>query len=260
MKLDPVLLRMAASWSLNAYKEENDNAIKIENKFTGATAFIAKRKTIDIVAFRGTQKKLNDILTDLCVVPVPYAGRLCHAGFVIQHRSIWKEILQHIDPNKRTLFTGHSLAGALASLSCSKLRKHTNKNLNLVTFGKPNVYFKGFKRPMYLDNQVSCVHAGDIVAYIPRFCYGPSVSQTMLYFANNGTTVVDPDERFKKTDRGNLKKRVENHSMQGYVERVEEYIAQRELDAKKVSDIKKKRKAKKESKSETKSSESSNTD
>ena len=113
---------------------------------------------------------------------------------------------------------------------------------------------------MYLDNQVSCVHAGDIVAYIPRFCYGPSVSQTMLYFANNGTTVVDPDERFKKTDRGNLKKRVENHSMQGYVERVEEYIAQRELDANKVSDIKKKRKAKKESKSETKSSESSNTD
>ena len=102
MKLDPVLLNMV-SWSQKAYNNKNKDAIKIENKFTGATAFVVKRKTIDVIVFRGTQKKVNDILTDMCVVPVPYAGRLCHGGFVAQHASIWGKIKKHLDPKKRTL-------------------------------------------------------------------------------------------------------------------------------------------------------------
>ena len=70
MKLDPVLLNMACSWSMKAYNDKNKDAIKIENSITGATAFVIKRKTIDIIAFRGTEKKLNDILTDLLRIPV----------------------------------------------------------------------------------------------------------------------------------------------------------------------------------------------
>ena len=31
MKLDPVLLNMACSWSIKAYNDENRDAIKIEN-------------------------------------------------------------------------------------------------------------------------------------------------------------------------------------------------------------------------------------
>ncbi|MDB4416860.1 hypothetical protein N9277_01195, partial [bacterium] len=63
MKLDPVLLNMACSWSIKAYNDENRDAIKIENKLTSATAFVVKRKSIDIIVFRGTQEKV-DILTD----------------------------------------------------------------------------------------------------------------------------------------------------------------------------------------------------
>ena len=64
MKLDPVLLNMAASWSQKAYNNKNKDAIKIENKFTGATAFVVKRKTIDVIVFRGTQKTFTEATKD----------------------------------------------------------------------------------------------------------------------------------------------------------------------------------------------------
>ena len=223
MKLDPVLLNMACSWSIKAYNDQNRDAIKIENKLTGATAFVVKRTSIDVIVFRGTQRKINDILTDICVVPVPYAGRLCHGGFVAQHASIWGKIKKHLDPKKRTLICGHSLGGALAELSAAKLNgKHDN--INLITFGKPNVFFKGFKKPMSLDNQISCVHGSDMVARIPRFCYGPSSSQTMLYFGNSDSDYINPSKETRVADRGNLKDRIADHLMEGYNQRLKRFL------------------------------------
>ena len=221
MKLDPVLLNMAVSWAMNAYKEKNKDAIKIESKWTSTTVYVAKRKSIDIIAFRGTQQG-RDWLTDALVVPVPYAGRLCHGGFVAAHASVWKEVEKHIDPKKRTLICGHSLGGALAELSAAKLNgKHDN--LNLVTFGKPNVFFKGFKRPMKLDTQISCVNGSDAVARIPRLCYGPSKSQDMLYFSNGGVDYINPSSYLRKKDRG-IKDRISDHFMEGYKERLTQFL------------------------------------
>jgi len=221
MKLDPVLLNMAVSWAMNAYKEKNKDAIKIESKWTSTTVYVAKRKSIDIIAFRGTQQG-RDWLTDALVVPVPYAGRLCHGGFVAAHASVWKEVEKHIDPKKRTLICGHSLGGALAELSAAKLNgKHDN--INLVTFGKPNTFFKGFKKPMTLDNQISCVNGSDAVARIPRLCYGPSKSQDMLYFSNGGVDYINPSSYLRKKDRG-IKDRISDHFMEGYKERLTQFL------------------------------------
>ena len=221
MKLDPVLLNMAVSWAMNAYKEKNKDAIKIESKWTSTTVYVAKRKSIDIIAFRGTQQG-RDWLTDALVVPVPYAGRLCHGGFVAAHASVWKEVEKHIDPKKRTLICGHSLGGALAELSAAKLNgKHDN--INLVTFGKPNTFFKGFKKPMTLDSQISCVNGSDAVARIPRLCYGPSKSQDMLYFSNGGVDYINPSSYLRKKDRG-IKDRISDHFMEGYKERLTQFL------------------------------------
>jgi predicted lipase len=126
MKLDPVLLSMACSWSMKAYNETNRDATKIESGLTSTTAFVIQRKTIDIIVFRGTQQ-VGDWAFNLFPVPVPYAGRLCHAGFVAAHASVWDDIEPYIDYNKRTLICGHSLGGALAELSAAKLNgKHDN--------------------------------------------------------------------------------------------------------------------------------------
>ena len=138
------------------------------------------------------------------------------------HMSVWGKIKKHLHPKKRTLFCGHSLGGALAELSVAKLTgKHPN--LNLVAFGKPNTFFKGFKRPMELDKQLSCVHASDLITTIPRFLYGPSKSQTMLYFANSGEDYIDPDKAFRKKDR-RLSRIVSDHLMEGYTERLETFL------------------------------------
>jgi hypothetical protein len=155
-------------------------------------------------------------------VPVPYAGRLCHGGFVAAHLSVWGKIKKHLHPKKRTLFCGHSLGGALAELSAAKLTgKHPN--LNLVAFGKPNVFFKGFKRSMELDKQISCVYGSDFITTVPRFFYGPSKSQTMLYFANDGADMIDPPKAFRKKDR-TLRSLVSDHLMGEYTERLEAFL------------------------------------
>ena len=221
MKLDPVLLDTACLYSNKAYNDKIPISIKIESKLTSTTAFIIKRNTIDIVCFRGS-RGLHDWLFNLSALPVPYAGRLCHGGFVAAHLSVWGRIKKHLHPKKRTLFCGHSLGGALAELSVAKLNgKHPN--LNLVAFGKPNTFFKGFKRPMELDKQLSCVHASDLITTIPRFLYGPSKSQTMLYFANSGEDYINPDKAFRKKDR-HLSRIVSDHLMEGYTERLEVFL------------------------------------
>ena len=137
--------------------------------------------------------------------------------------SVWKKVLKYIDYDKRTLICGHSLGGALAELSAAKLWKKHN-NLNVITFGKPNTFFKGFKRPMTtLDNQISCVQGSDLVARIPKFCYGPSKSQTMLYFANNGVDFVNPDKLTRDEDR-RISDAISDHFMEGYKDRLEKFL------------------------------------
>ena len=86
-KLDPLLLNMAASWSQKAYNKKNSGTIKIESKFSSTTVYIKKNNSIDVIAFRGTQQG-RDWLTDAFIVPIPYAGRLCHGGFTLAHRSV----------------------------------------------------------------------------------------------------------------------------------------------------------------------------
>ena len=130
---------------------------------------------------------------------------------------------------KRTLICGHSLGGALAELSASMLNgKHDN--INLITFGKPNVFFKGFKKPMTLDNQISCVQGSDMIARVPRLCYGPSKSQTMLYFSNAGPDYIDPSKDIRVADRGGLKDRITDHMMDGYKDRLKEFLREQKKE------------------------------
>lgn len=222
--IDPVLLNTAVSYCEKAYDNEIEDAIKIESKLTSTTVFIIKRKTIDIIAFRGTQQA-RDWLFNLSAIPIPYANRLCHSGFVMAHISVWSKIKKHLDMKKRTLVCGHSLGGALAELTAAKLhRKHPN--LNLCTFGKPNTFFKGFKKPLKLDRQMSVVLGSDVVAKIPRICYGPSVSQTMLYFANSGKDMINPARKERAND-SKVSDMVSDHFMPNYKERVKRWAKNR---------------------------------
>ena len=232
-ELDRLLLETGCKYSTLAYDDKIKKGIKIESKLTSTTAYVVKTKSVDIICFRGTAQ-LRDWLFNVSAFPVPYAGRLCHGGFVAAHASIWRKIKKHINYDKNTLICGHSLGGALAELSAAKLYKK-HKNLSLVTFGKPNTFFKGFKRPMKLKGQLSVVSGSDVVSRIPRLCYGPSVSQTIIYFANNGDDFVNPPAELKKRDfMAKTTEAISDHFMPGYEERLFNYIE---------NNIKKKQKA-----------------
>jgi pimeloyl-ACP methyl ester carboxylesterase len=238
MSIDPVLLKMGCSWSMKAYEDEPRDAIKIESKLTSTTVFIAKRKTVDVIAFRGSQQAV-DFLFDVFAFPVPFAGRLCHGGFTLALKSVWDEIEPHIDYSKRTILCGHSLGGALAELAAAKIHKK-HKNLNLVTFGKPNTFFKGFKRPMALDKQYSLIRGSDMVARMPRLLYGPSSSQTVIYFTNFGGCKINPTARLKRQDfMTEPDEAVSDHFMEGYKLSLDEWLdgIKRSKDRKKLEEI-----------------------
>jgi|TARA_B100000287_G_C20668294_1_gene792507 hypothetical protein len=223
--LDQQTLQMACKYSIMAYEDEIPNAVKIESKWTSTTAYYIKgtEKTPDILAFRGTAQGI-DWVTDALVIPVPFAGRLCHGGFTLAFLSVWGKIKKQLRMDHPLLICGHSLGGALAELAASKLHKK-HKRASLCTFGKPNTFFKGFKRPMKLTRQVSCVSGSDIVARIPRFCYGPSVSQTILYFANDGKDHVNPPAELKRDDFMAAKTdAISDHFMEGYQKRLTAYF------------------------------------
>ena len=224
--LNSHLLELACNYSIRAYEDAIPDTVKIESKLTSTTAYFKKgtEEIPDILAFRGTAQGL-DWVTDALVVPVPYAGRLCHGGFTAAHASVWGKIKKHIRMDHPLLICGHSLGGALAEITAAKLHKK-HSMLSLCTFGKPNTFFKGFKRPMALLDQISCVSGSDIVARIPRFCYGPSVSQTILYFANDGKDHIDPPSELKKEDFMAAKTdALSDHFMEGYQARLWKYLA-----------------------------------
>ena len=225
-RLEGAALALACKYSILAYQEEVPDTTKIESKLTSTTAFFHRGEGDypDVLAFRGTAQGL-DWVTDAMVIPVPYAGRLCHGGFTAAHASVWGKIKKLIRMARPLLICGHSLGGALSELSAAKLHKK-HEQLSLVTFGKPNTFFKGFKRPMRLLRQISCVSGSDIVARIPRFCYGPSVSQTMLYFSNKGETFINPPTEFKKRDFLSAKSEaLADHFMEGYQTRLNAFLS-----------------------------------
>ena len=239
MSIDPVLLKMGCSWSMKAYEDEPRDAIKIESRLTSTTVYVAKRKTINIIAFRGSQQAADFFFNGMAF-PVPFAGRLCHGGFTLALKSIWDELEPHIDYKKRTLVCGHSLGGALAELTAAKIHKN-HKNLNLVTFGKPNTFFKGFKRPMALDKQYSVIRGSDMVPRIPRLLYGPSRSQTVIYFTNFGGCKINPTARLKRQDfLTEPDEAISDHFMAGYKQSLHGWLSDIKIrkDRKRAEEIK----------------------
>ena len=78
-----------------------------------------------------------------------------------------------------------------------------------------------------LDNQISCVQGSDLVARIPRLCYGPSKSQTMLYFANTGIDFVNPDKLTRDEDR-RISDALSDHFMEGYKQRLMKFLEEQD--------------------------------
>ena len=149
-------------------------------------AFVCKRvaKNEDpyiVVSYRGTEKKVEDWLTDVRAIPFEEDGTKVHTGFreelMVKMDSTGKTALQRVkkildsedakDGNGKhwpLFITGHSLGGALALLTTKELACDTNGAC--YTFGAPRVanyeYFDNLKTPVF-----RIVNSADIVPRVP---------------------------------------------------------------------------------------------
>jgi pimeloyl-ACP methyl ester carboxylesterase len=101
------------------------------------------------IAFRGTEVRPRDILTDLSATstPFPYGSGRVHSGFSDAFAAVvpkLSEILSNCDKAKKVIVCGHSLGGALATLCAAWVRETTPRSVMLYTFGSPRVGCRDF--------------------------------------------------------------------------------------------------------------------
>jgi triacylglycerol lipase len=149
-------------------------------------AFVCKRNIANeqpylVIAFRGTEDKISDWLTDAYAVPTQVGATKIHTGFynafsvnTDENGSTIETILSDILKSNHALnengcplplfLTGHSLGGALALLATRQLASDINGAC--YTFGAPRVasyeYFENIKTPVY-----RVTNSSDIVPKIP---------------------------------------------------------------------------------------------
>jgi iron-sulfur cluster repair protein YtfE (RIC family) len=56
----------------------------------------------------------------------------------------------------------------------------------------------------------------------------------MLYFSNTGPDYINPSKDTRVADRGDLKDRIADHMMDGYKDRLKEFLDEQETQAKKI--------------------------
>lgn len=103
---------------------------------THTQAFLCRSEDVYYLSFRGTEAEFLDILTDLKFRLQFVKGEKKHTGFIESYRSIRAEILDSIPTGKKVVLTGHSLGGALASISYFDLKEVYDVKY-CYTFGEP---------------------------------------------------------------------------------------------------------------------------
>ncbi len=190
------------SWGL-------DNFRFFDGKKTDTQAFVAGNRRLIIVAFRGTEGKLEDWLTDIKIHKVDEV----HRGFKAGLDEVWHEIAATIDtfigqrmevaevaaspmnPEFPSVwYTGHSLGGALASLATAQMRRQGVPVDGLFTFGQPRT---GSRRwAMEFDQE--CRHQtfrhvnnNDVVTRVPPRKFDYRHVGSLRYFDVDGMLHAD---------------------------------------------------------------------
>ena len=123
---------------------------------------------LNIVAFRGT-KKWSDWLTNLALWRVSTSAGRLHRGYYDAWRAMESRALQLIGTTAGapTVFTGHSMGGALAVLAALAVQTHGVRVRSVVTFGQPQIGDIHFSR--HVESNLNApyyrfVHGADAIA------------------------------------------------------------------------------------------------
>ena len=135
---------------------------------TGTAAFLVESTSAPafaVLAFRGTEVKIQDYVTDLKVgkPPLDSTDVVVHEGFKLALDSVWTQIAAALATlTCPVFFTGHSLGAALATLAAAR-RAPTA----VYTFGSPYVGDQAFVDSLAGVPIFRCKDDIDIVTVVP---------------------------------------------------------------------------------------------
>ena len=161
------------------------------NPDTDTQAFLAFADDFAVLAFRGTEKNLRDIWTDLNARFYRVRDEAYHDGFAKAYLSVKEQIQSSLEEitHKPLYITGHSLGGALATLAALDLER--DSLAACYTFGSPRV---GSTK---LDWNIKCpvyrvVNATDIVARMPLMLMGYRHVGSLYYLTRKANLLRSP--------------------------------------------------------------------
>ncbi len=172
----------------------------IEKKDDDTQLFVMSNDNMVVVAFRGSEPNIKDWGKNFTFpfVDGPFGGKV-HKGFYSGVSNVWDELITAIEDfkssgEKSLWFTGHSLGGALATLSVARLLADGLPVDGLYTIGQPRVGDEVFARNFNLDFKpytFRFVNNNDIVTRVPPRALLFRHIGTFKYFNKDGDLVDD---------------------------------------------------------------------
>jgi triacylglycerol lipase len=207
----------------------------------GAQAYIFGNDTDVVIACRGTEPNdWNDVKADVNAVTVlaETIGRV-HRGFKREVDDLWPQLEGVIASDDRTLwFTGHSLGGAMATISAGRcyLAHIPVLPRGVYTYGAPRVGTKRYINSVDVD-LTRWVNNNDIVARVPPTWLGYRHTGRRLYINTYGNVrSMTKQQRVKDRWRGfrqGLKEgkvdHFSDHAIARYVEHIADAVEEQEL-------------------------------
>lgn len=245
---NPVNLAWAAKFSELSYKtheecrQEAENwgldAELLEHTETDTQCLLAQssEQKVLVVAFRGTETKAQDMLTDAKFLQTraswmpelevedgqDHKQFNIHQGFADSLEAIWPELEERlqtlVSKNYKIMFCGHSLGGALATLAAHRLAVEYQRDDSrptphihaVFTFGQPrvgnDVFMEDVDKQLY-GRYIRSVNNRDVIAMLPppnllheyRLNYVHGGRE--IYFNDNDEALLHVSRAYKAMDR-----------------------------------------------------------
>ena len=149
-----------------------------------------------VIAIRGTDS-LRDGLTDAHFgLSGGQNGQMVHAGFNKTFYSMKSQLASFVNSNIKNNMNGcihlvgHSLGGAIATLTADWIKAEYSLPVKLYTFGSPRVGLSGFSRAATnrIDKIYRCTHGADPIAQVPLwpFSHAPHNGQEIRLDSGQG--------------------------------------------------------------------------
>jgi hypothetical protein len=185
----------------------------IQDRKTDTQGFIAVHGSDIHVVWRGSES-ITDFLKDASVVKTKAYGCRVHSGFYSCIKAVEVKVKEHfkqaileiggLDEVSNVYISGHSLGGALATLSAVEIARwypSIADRISVVSIGSPRVGDRKFKNLFNktIKTSIRIVHDNDIVTRVPKLNYFHVKGQLKL--SDDGEVMTNKLHLFKSLSR-----------------------------------------------------------